>query len=118
MKRLCVFLLLLLLSSTSLFACGDYLIDAIAVMKEGFPALIINPGTKSEINLKVEFAETPKLSPYINRLIEVSATMTKPMDYTQGEIAKLAKIKVLVPDPLAQGQGTKMTLIKKAKCLR
>lgn len=109
-------LLLSLISSTNAFSCGDYLVSAQVVMKDGASALVINPDTKSEINLKVEFKESAKLSPYIGRFIETLVRMEEAMDATRGEVISLGSIKVLVPDPLANNKGTSMKLINKIEC--
>lgn len=85
-------------------------------MKDGFSSLVINPGTKSEINLKVEFNESAKLTPYIDRLIETHAKIEEKMDYTRGVVASLGPITPIIPDPLSPSKGTKMELIKSEKC--
>lgn len=109
-------LLLSLISSANAFSCGDYLVSAQVVMKDGASSLVINPETKSEINLKVEFKESAKLSPYIGRFIETLVKMEEAMDATRGEVISLGAIKVLVPDPLANSKGTIMKLINKIEC--
>lgn len=109
-------LLLSLICSANAFSCGDYLVSAQVVMKDGASSLVINPDTKSEINLKVEFKESAKLSPYIGRFIETLVRMEEAMDATRGEVISLGSIKVLVPDPLANSKGTSMKLINKIEC--
>ena len=114
-------LLVVFFSFTGLFTspalgCGDYLVSAQVVMKEGASTLIINPKTKSEINLKVDFKESAKLSPYIGRLIETIVRIEEPMDATRGEVLTIGPIKVLVPDPLANTKGTQMKIVKKMEC--
>ncbi len=111
-----LFLFLCLIFSVNAWACGDYDVRALVVMKDGFAGLVINPKTKSEINLKVEFNESAKLSPYIDRFIEAQITITDKMDFTMGTASTINNIKVLVPDPLAQGSGTKMTQTKASDC--
>jgi hypothetical protein len=96
--------------------CGSYLVDAKVVMKNGLSSLVINPGTKSEINLKVEFNESAKLSPYIDRFIETNVRIEEKMDYTRGVVASLGAITTIVPDPLAPSSGTKFQLLKKEEC--
>lgn len=98
--------------------CGDYLIAAEVKMINGLSTLVVNPGTKSEINLKVEFNESAKLSPYIDRFIEVVAKMEVPMDETRGSVTTLGTIKVLPPNPLATSKGTSMKLINKRDCIK
>ena len=117
MKNIKSTVLLFALASTSnAFSCGDYLARAQVVMKNGASSLVINPDTKSEINLKVEFKESAKLSPYIGRFIETLVRMEEAMDATRGEVVSLGSIKVLVPDPLANSKGTSMKLINKIEC--
>lgn len=101
------FLILLALTEASFSSCGTYHIKALVVMKDGFASLVINPGTKSEITLKVEFNESAKLSPYINRLIETTARLQGPMDETRGLISSLGPIEALASDPLSPSKGTK-----------
>lgn len=112
------FLALILTLSTSplAFSCGDYLVSAEVIMKDGASSLVINPGTKSEINLKVEFNESAKLSPYIGRLIETMGRMEEPMDQTRGVLVTLGSIKVLKPDPLSTSKGTSLKNINKMDC--
>ncbi|MFA6237572.1 MAG: hypothetical protein WC635_09620 [Bacteriovorax sp.] len=110
--------LICLTSSTLALSCGDYLIKAQVIMKDGVSSLVVNPGTKSEINLKVEFKESSKLSPYIGKLIETTARMDKEMDETLGFLATLGPIKILVPNPLANAKGTSMNIIKKTECIK
>lgn len=109
-------LLLAVAYPVSALTCGNYLVKALVVMKDGVSSLVINPDTKSEINLKVEFNQSAKLSPYIGRFIETQLTITRPMDATRGEASTLGSIKVLTPDPLANNMGTSMKLIKKMNC--
>lgn len=97
-------------------ACGDYLVSAQVVMKEGKSTLVINPESKSEINLNVDFKESSKLSPYLGRLIETLVRIEEAMDATRGEVQSIGSIKVLVPDPLANSKGTQMKLVNKMEC--
>lgn len=108
--------LFLIIFSSSAFSCGEYYTAAQVVMKDGLSTLVINPDTKSEINLKVEFNESGKLSPYLNRFIEAKVQIEEKMDFTRGVVSHIDDIKVIVPDPLAQAKGTKLTLLKKADC--
>lgn len=108
--------IMLACSQASFATCGTYLVDAQVVMKDGFSTLVINPETKSEINLKVEFNESAKLSPYIDRMIESKIKIEEKMDYTRGIVASLGAITPIVPDPLAPSKGTKFQLLKKEDC--
>ena len=85
-------------------------------MKKGRASFVINPQTQSEINLAVEFQESSKLSPYIDRFISTTVLIDKPMDATIGLVKSIGSIKELPPNPLANGMGTKMELIKKIDC--
>ncbi|MDD4976456.1 MAG: hypothetical protein PHY93_19010 [Bacteriovorax sp.] len=116
MRVLKLFLLIALINAPQAFSCGDYLIQAEVVMKNGVSFLVINPGSESEINLKVAFKETPKLAPYIGRFIQTKIKIERPMDATRGEVASIEGIKVLVPDPLLSGKGTSMKMIKSMDC--
>lgn len=114
MKRILV-LAFTLISSTA-WSCGEYQVKAQVIMKDGVSSLVIYPGTISEINLKVEFNESAKLSPYINRVIEAKVTMEEKMDFTRGNVSKIENIKVIVPDPLAADKGMSLKIIKKTDC--
>lgn len=104
--------------SQSAFSCGDYLVRAQITMKNGISGFVINPGTRSEINLKPDFNESAKLSPYINRMIEAKIRIDEQMDFNIGKVEHIDDIKIIAPDPLAQGKGTKLTVLKKADCLK
>lgn len=115
MIKSCI-LVFTIVTSPMALSCGDYLVAAQVIMKDGASSLVINPGTKSEINLKVEFGESAKLSPYINRTIETLVRINEPMDATRGNAATIGSIKVLVPDPLSTTKGTSLKLINKIDC--
>ena len=111
-----LFALIFTLANTAYATCGDYYAAAQVVMKNGISALVINPGTISEINLKVEFGESSKLSPYIGRLIETEVKIEEKMDYTKGLVSKIGEIKIIAPAPLSPGAGTSFKLLKKINC--
>lgn len=110
------FLITLAFAQAGFSSCGTYLIEAQVVMKDGLSALVINPGTKSEINLKVRFNESAKLTPYIDRFIETKAVIEEKMDYTRGVVASLGEIKEILPEPLATSKGTKFQLLSAKAC--
>lgn len=103
-------------TQASFSSCGTYLVDAQVIMKNGLSSLVINPGTRSEINLKVEFNESAKLSPYIDRFIETKVKIEEKMDFTRGVVASMGPITAIVADPLAPSKGTKFQLLKKEDC--
>ncbi|MGZ3788645.1 MAG: hypothetical protein ACXVLQ_08990 [Bacteriovorax sp.] len=113
-----VLFITLITNAPHAFSCGEYLIKAEVVMKNGLVFLVINPETKSEINLRASFKETPKLAPYIKRFIEAKIKIEKPMDATRGEVESIEGIKVIVPAPLMSGKGTEMKMIKSMDCKR
>jgi len=102
--------------SNSAFPCGVYNIAAKVVMVDGFSTFVINPKTKSEINLKVEFNESAKLTPYIERIITARVKIDEKMDFTRGKIAKIESLKEIPPDPLANDSGTYLKQINEEKC--
>jgi hypothetical protein len=111
-----IFILFILINSSSAWSCGDYLVKAQVVMKNGVASLVVNPETQSEINLKVKFSESSKLSPYIGRMISSKVTIPEKMDFTQGIVTSIAEITTILPDPLAPGKGTSLKLIKIRNC--
>lgn len=115
LKRILI-IIALAFSQAGYSSCGTYLLRAQVMMKDGFSSLVINPGTRSEINLKVEFNESAKLSPFIGRLIETKGKIEEKMDHTRGVVASLGPISPLSPDPLSQTKGTKMELLTKEDC--
>jgi hypothetical protein len=111
-----VILILALVICPKAWSCGEYLVAAQVLMKDGVSSLVINPDSKSEINLKVEFNESSKLSPYIGRMIEAEVKIEEKMDFTRGLVASIGTIKVIAPDPLAHHKGTSLKLLKKIDC--
>jgi hypothetical protein len=111
-----ILILLILTHTTLAWSCGDYLIRANVVMKNGVAGLVINPDTQSEINLKVKFDESSKLSPYVGRMIESTVTIPKKMDFTQGVVSSIGGILVIAHDPLAPSKGTSLKLVKVRNC--
>jgi hypothetical protein len=116
-KKLLIAALFSTLFINKLYACGEYKAHALVVMKNGESMLVINPETKSEINLKVAFDQLGKLSPYIGRTIETKIVISK-MDYTRGFVKSMGEIKVILTDPLSQTKSTKLELILKKACVK
>ncbi len=116
MNKFKLIILSMTLFSSSAWSCGEYLVKAQVSMKDGLSSLIVYPGTISEINLKIEFNESAKLSPYINRVIEAKVTIEEKMDFTRGNVSKIENIKAIVPDPLAPDKGMGLKLIKETDC--
>ncbi len=111
-----IFFILSTISISSWATCGDYQAVAKVEMTAGQIALLINPSSKSEIYLRVEFPEQSKLSPYINRFISSTISISQEMDFTRGVVSKIENIAEAIPDHLATSKGTKLKLIKKFKC--
>ncbi|MBC7540885.1 MAG: hypothetical protein H7281_18840 [Bacteriovorax sp.] len=115
-SSLSILLFLTLAVCPKAWSCGEYLASAQVIMKDGVSSLVINPDSKSEINLKVDFNESSKLSPYIGRMIEADVKIEEKMDFTRGLVASIGTIKVIAPDPLAHHKGTSLKLLKKIDC--
>lgn len=115
-KSSVLFFVIFVLPNFNVWSCGDYLASAQVKMRDGVSGLVINPDSLSEINLKVEFQESSKLSPYIGRMIETEIVIREKMDFTSGLVASIGKIKVTTPDPLAHHKGTSLKLIKSFDC--
>lgn len=113
MKKM--FLLMSALISYQAYACGDYQVSAQVLLKEGDFSLVVNPGTLSQINLKVDFEESLSLSPYVGRIIGAKIHVDQ-MDNTLGQVSSVSGIKALISDPLLNNKGTSMTLVKKSDC--
>lgn len=100
------------------FPCGQYIIGAKVKMMNGLSTLVVYPNTDSEINLKVDFNESIKLTPYLKRTVEVRAKINEEMDFTIGKIAKIESIKEILSDPLASDSGTYFKQSKIENCLK
>ena len=116
MKKIFLYSLFAFVFSHAAFSCGEYLVRAQVTMKNGISGFVINPGSKSEINLRPEFNESAKLSPYIDHMIEAKVRIDEQMDFTVGKVALIEDVKIIAPDPLAPGKGTKLTVLKKVEC--
>ena len=115
----------LLLSANLLFTlialaddrpCGEYAVVARVEMLEGFPVLLINPKTKSQITLSTIHSERPKLTPYLDRNLKAKITINESFDNTQGKFNLIEDIESTVPDPLSSSGGTSLKLLKKENC--
>jgi hypothetical protein len=85
-------------------------------MLEGFPVLLINPKTKSQITLSTIHSERPKLTPYLDRNLKAKITINDSFDNTQGKFNLIEDIESAVPDPLSSSGGTTLKLLKKENC--
>lgn len=80
--------------------CGTYSTTALVQQYEGYPRLLINPGTQSEIKLVLKFADTPKLSAFINQ------TVSAEVELNGNQIEKISKIARVLTSELSQTRGT------------
>lgn len=96
--------------------CGEYNIVARVEMQDGFPVLLINPKTKSQITLTTIHSERPKLTPYLDRNLKAKITIHEAFDKTQGKFDLIEDLENAIPDPLASSSGTSLTLIKRFEC--
>lgn len=81
--------------------CGTYTTTALIQQHQGYPRLLINPGTQSEIKLVPTFANTPKLSAYIDQTVSAEIEMSP-----DGMIRKISKIARVFPADHSQNRGT------------
>ncbi len=102
--------------SPSVHSCGDYTTLAKVSMREGSPALIVYPGSLSEIYLKASLRDSFKLTPYLNRYVKADLIIEKRNDKTHFKIDKIGQIKPIIPKLLSTNLGTSLDLIKKADC--
>ena len=118
MKNLFIFTILILTSNSRAedLPCGDYSVIAKVEMHEGFPVLLINPKTKSQITLSTVHAERPKLTPYLDRNLKAKITIREAFDKTQGKFESIDDIESAVADPLSSSGGTSLKLIRKEEC--
>lgn len=96
--------------------CGEYSVVARVEMQEGFPVLLINPKTKSQITLTTIHSERPKLSPYLDRNLKAKITIHEAFDKTHGKFDLIEDLESGIPDPLSTSSGTSLSLIKSADC--
>jgi len=96
--------------------CGEYKVVAKVEMKEGFPVLLINPNTKSQITLRTIHSERAKLTPYLDRNMKAKIKISEAFDKTLGTFELIENIEDAVADPLANSGGTSLTLQKKFDC--
>ena len=80
--------------------CGTYSTTALVQQYEGYPRLLINPGTQSEMKLVLKFADTPKLSAFINQ------TVSAEVELNGNQIEKISKIARVLTSELSQTRGT------------
>lgn len=92
MNRLFTFLILI---------CSTYSTTALVQQQEGYPRLLINPGTLSEIKLKPKLADSPKLSAYVDQTISAEVELSE-----DGTINKISKISRAYTSDLRQNRGT------------
>lgn len=81
--------------------CGTYSTSALVQQHEGYPRLLINPGTQSEIKLVLKFADTPKLSAFINQTISAEIELLN-----GNQIEKISNISRVFTSELSQTRGT------------
>lgn len=80
--------------------CGTYSATALVQQHEGYPRLLINPGTQSEMNLVLKFADTPKLSAFMNQTVAAEVVLNG------NQIEKISKISRAFTSELSQTRGT------------
>lgn len=110
-----LFGLFLLLNATTSAACGVYSVTALVQANQGYPSLLINPGTQSEVKLTLKFADTPKLSAYIDQTISAEIEITE-LASTSGNIENISKITRNFTSELSQTRGTVLKQLKAAAC--
>ena len=92
MKRLVTVLILI---------CGTYTTTALVQQYQGYPRLVINPGTQSEIRLPLKYSITPKLTAYIDNTVSAEIEISD-----DGTINKISKIIRVYNSELSQNSGT------------
>lgn len=96
--------------------CGEYKVVAKVEMKEGFPVLLVNPYTKSQITLRTIHSERAKLTPYLDRHLKAKIKISEAFDSTLGKFELIENIEEALADPLANSLGTSLSLQKKNNC--
>ena len=115
MKYIISSLLFGALITNDALACGGYETIGKVMMKDGVSGLVIYPDTKSQIDLRVEFNESTKLSPYIDTFIKAKISVEQ-LDLTFGYVTKISDITSTLPNQLATDKGTKLKQLTKAPC--
>lgn len=81
--------------------CGTYTTTALVQQHDGYPRLLIYPGTQSEIKLVLKFADTPKLSAFIDQTISAELELVN-----GNQIEKISSILRVFTSELSQTRGT------------
>lgn len=96
--------------------CGEYKISGIARMIEDRPYIIVNEHSRSEYRFTIPIEEEPRLAPYIDRPLELKATIDKKMDGTKGEAKAIFEMALRLPNALSSKTGSGFSLLKKLPC--
>lgn len=81
--------------------CSTYSVTALVQQHSGYPRLLVNPGTQSEIKLVLKFADTPKLSAFMDQTISAEIQLSE-----NGTVNKISKISRVFSSELSQNRGT------------
>ena len=110
--------LVMILSVPTVFAmeCGRYKISGKARMVQNMPFIVVNERTSSEYLISISLEEEPKLAPYIDQPIQLTATIDTKMDGRKGKAHGLNEVALRVPQPLAVRPDTGFLLLSKNRC--
>lgn len=99
---------------TGFKGCGLYQVRGVVKYVKNTPTMIVNEGTKSEIQLSVPILNEPKLSPYIDQPFVAEVKILSPMNGSLGR-GEVVKIETRLPHPL-NPKDTGLTFIKNIGC--
>lgn len=122
MRFLLLIFSLYLLSATSLLAadwtgfkgCGLYKVRGVGRTIKNALVIVVNEKTKSEIIFSLPINNEPTLAPYVDRPLEATVQINKPMNGSKG-FGVVQSIKSRLPDPL-NPVDTGMSLMTKSEC--
>jgi hypothetical protein len=111
-------LFLMLVFSSSSFACGVYELNGVVRDDKSGYRIVTAEGSQSQTVFKVPAIEAPKLFPYENATVKVSVVLEKEIDGTRAQIARIEQVALRVPDPMKGSLDSNFKLKEKRACAK
>lgn len=84
--------------------------------KTKFYELVVNPKSISEYRFQITDQQERAVAPYIGHSVKVTATILKKAPDYRGELEKISKVSITVPDTANFSGHGGFTLLSKEKC--